>query len=70
LFVPRRSSFVLAVVLGVREGKVYRLRDQPMCVVTSRNRATDEEQVAPPMVRQVAPPTAQVQREQVAPKVV
>jgi hypothetical protein len=26
-----------------------------------------DEQVAPPVVRQVAPPTTQVQREQVAP---
>jgi hypothetical protein len=29
--------------LGVREGKVYKFRDQPMRVVTSRSRETDEE---------------------------
>jgi hypothetical protein len=53
LFMPRGSSFRSTVVLGVREG-------QPMHVVTSRSRETDEEeQVAPPVVRQVAPPVAQ-----------
>jgi hypothetical protein len=48
LLVPRWSSFILAVVLGVREGNLYRLRGHPMSVVTSRSRETDEEeQVAP-----------------------
>jgi hypothetical protein len=36
LFVPRRSSFKSTVVLGVREGNLYRLRGQPMHVVTSK----------------------------------
>jgi hypothetical protein len=47
--------------LEVREGKVYRLRDQPMLVMTSRSRETDEEeQVAPLMVRKVTPIETQV----------
>jgi len=38
--------------------------------VTSRSREIDEEeQVDPPVVRKVAPPVEQVQREQVAPLV-
>jgi len=42
---PRVSRFRSTMVLVVREG-------QPMCVVTSRRRETDEEeQVAPPVVR-------------------
>jgi hypothetical protein len=47
---PRGSSFILAVVLGIR-------KDQPTCVVAIRRRETnEEEQVAPRVVRQVAPP--------------
>jgi len=42
-----------------------------MRVVTNNSREGDEEeQVAPPMVRQVAPPATQVQREKVAPPMV
>jgi hypothetical protein len=71
LLVPRRSSFRSTVVLGVREGNLYRLRGHPMGVVANRRRETEEEEkVAPPVVRQMAPPVAQVQREQVAPRVV
>jgi hypothetical protein len=44
LLVPRRSSFRSTVVLGVREGNLYRLRGQPMSVVASRSRETDEEE--------------------------
>jgi hypothetical protein len=69
-FVPRRSSFKLAVFIGVREGTLYRLRGQPIQAVTSYSRETNEEQVAPPVVRQVAPPTTQVQREKIAPPMV
>jgi len=39
------------MVLGVREGDLYRLRGQPMRAVTNNSRETDEEQVAPPVVR-------------------
>jgi hypothetical protein len=40
------------MVLGVREGNLYMLRGQPMLVVASRSRETnEEEQVAPPVVR-------------------
>jgi hypothetical protein len=57
LFMPRLFSFRSIVVLGVREGNVYRLRGQPMRVVVSRSRETDEEeQVTPLVVRKVAPP--------------
>jgi hypothetical protein len=57
LFVPKQSSFKLAVVLGIKEGSLYRLRSQPMRVVASSSRETDEEeQEAPPVVRRVAPP--------------
>jgi hypothetical protein len=42
-----------------------------MHVVTNKSIETnDEEHVAPSVVRQVAPPTMHVQREQVAPLVV
>jgi hypothetical protein len=42
------SSFISKVVLGVREGNLYRLRGHPMSVVANRRRETDEEdQVAP-----------------------
>jgi hypothetical protein len=52
------------MVLGVREGNLYRLRGHPMSVVASRSRETDEEeQVAPRVVRQVTPPVVQAQRE-------
>jgi hypothetical protein len=44
LFVPRRSSFRSTMVLGVREGNLYRLRGQPMRAVANRSRETDEEQ--------------------------
>jgi hypothetical protein len=42
LFVPRRSIFVSLLVLGVREGKLYRLRGQPMHDMACRSRETDE----------------------------
>jgi hypothetical protein len=42
--VPRWSIFGSTVVLGVREGNLYRLRGQPMSVVASRSRETDEEE--------------------------
>jgi hypothetical protein len=42
--VPKRSNFKLTMVLGVREGNLYRLRGQPMSVVTSRSRETYEEE--------------------------
>jgi hypothetical protein len=52
LFVPKRSSFKLAVILGVREGNLYSLRGQPMRVVGNKSREKDEqEQVAPLVVR-------------------
>jgi hypothetical protein len=64
LLVPRRTSFRSTMVLGVREGNLYRLRGQPMGAMASRGRETEEEeQVVPPEVRQMAPPVAQVQRE-------
>jgi hypothetical protein len=45
---PDGSSFRSTMVLGVREGNLYRLRGHPMSVVASRSRETDEEeQVAP-----------------------
>jgi hypothetical protein len=50
---PRGSSFIPIVVRGVREG-------QTMRVVTNRSRETDEEEVAPRVVRQVAPPVVPV----------
>jgi hypothetical protein len=57
LFMPRGSSFRSTMVLGVGEG-------QPMRAVTCRNRETDEkEQVAPRVVRQVAPPVVLAKRE-------
>jgi hypothetical protein len=59
LFVPRRSSFISTMVLGVREGNLYRSRGQPMRAVASRSRETDEEeQVVPPVVRQATPRVA------------
>jgi hypothetical protein len=69
VFRRRRSSFRSTMILGVREGNLYRMRDQLMHSVTSRSIETvEEEQGDPPVVRQVAPPIAQ--REQVAPSVV
>jgi len=59
-FVPRRSSFRSAVVFGVRKGNLNRLRGQPMRTMANSGRETnEEEQVAPPMVRHVAPLVAQ-----------
>jgi hypothetical protein len=67
LFFPRRSSFRSIMVLGAREGYLYRLRLQPMCFMTSSSKETDEEeQVAPLVVKQVVPPVVR----QVAPLVV
>jgi hypothetical protein len=41
---------------------------QPMHAINNKIIETyEEEKVAPPMVREVAPPVAQVQREKVAP---
>jgi hypothetical protein len=71
LFVPRRSSFRSMVILGVREGNLYRLRGQPMRAMTNMSREIDEEEhVAPLVVRQVAPTIELVQREHVAQPVV
>jgi hypothetical protein len=71
LLVPRRYSFRSAVVLGVREGNLYRLRSQLMQAVTNSSRETDEEKhIAPSVVRQASPPVAQVWREQIDPPVV
>jgi hypothetical protein len=58
LFVPRRSSFRSMVIHGVSEGNLYRMRAQPMHATTNWSREIEEEQVAPPVVRQVAPPVA------------
>jgi len=59
------------MVLGVREGNLYRVKGQLMHIMSNRSRETnEEEQVAPRVVRQVAPPTTQKQREQVAPPLV
>jgi hypothetical protein len=61
LFVPRQSSFISAMALGVKEGDLYRMRDHPMSVMANRRRETDEEEkVSPLVVRQVDPPVAQV----------
>jgi hypothetical protein len=57
LFVPRRSSFRSMVILGVREGK-YRLRGQPMHVVTSRSKETDEEEQVGSTSGEVGGPTS------------
>jgi len=58
------------MVLRVREGNLFRFRRPPMRVVTNRNREIDEEEhVAPQVVRQLAPPEAQVQRKKVVPLV-
>jgi hypothetical protein len=62
LFVPKGSSFISAMVLGVRECNLYRLRGQHMCVVATSSRETVEEE-------QLAPLVAQVQKEQIAPLV-
>jgi hypothetical protein len=35
LFVPRRYSFISTMIIGVREGNLYRLRGHPMSVVDS-----------------------------------
>jgi hypothetical protein len=63
LFVPRRSNFRSTAILGVKEGNLYRLRDQPMRAVNKSRKETDEEE-------QVAPLVVQVQREQIAPPMV
>jgi hypothetical protein len=56
---PRQYSCRLVMILRVREGTLYRLRGRPMCFVTSKSREIDEQdQVAPLVVRQVAPPVA------------
>jgi hypothetical protein len=60
-FIPKISIFKREVVLGVREG-------QPMHVMTRKSIDIDEKELlAPPVVRQVAPPATQLQREKVAP---
>jgi hypothetical protein len=41
--VPKWYRFRIAVVLRVREGNLYRLRGQPMSVVTSKSIETNEE---------------------------
>jgi hypothetical protein len=51
LLMPKRSSLKLAVVLGVREGNLYRLKGRPMRAMASSSRETNEEQVAPPVVQ-------------------
>jgi hypothetical protein len=51
LLVPRLSIFISIVVLGVREGNLYRLWGHPMSVVTNRSRETEEEKVASLVVR-------------------
>jgi len=44
------------MLLGVREGNLYRMRVQPMGVVAIRSRETkEEEKLSPPMVRKMAP---------------
>jgi hypothetical protein len=43
LLVPRRSSFISTMVLGVREGNLYSLRGHPMSVLASRRKETEEE---------------------------
>jgi hypothetical protein len=54
------------MIIGVRDGNLYRMRDQPMCSMTSRSKDTDEEeQVAPRVVRQVVPLIAQVHRDHI-----
>jgi hypothetical protein len=42
--VPRWTSFRSTMVLGVREGNLYRLRGQPMVAMASRGRETEEEE--------------------------
>jgi len=45
---PRGSSSDKAVVFGVRESNMYRLKGKPMRAMASNNRVTkDKEQVAP-----------------------
>jgi hypothetical protein len=64
LLVPRQTSFRSAMVLGVKEGNLYRLRGQPMGAMASRSRETEgEEQVAPQVVIQVTSPAVPAQRE-------
>jgi hypothetical protein len=47
------------ILLGVREGNLYRMRVYPMHDVTSWSREIDEEErLAPLVVRKVAPPVA------------
>jgi hypothetical protein len=52
------------VILGVREGYLYRSRGQPMYVVTSRRKEIyEEEHIGPSLVRQVSPLVSQIYRE-------
>lgn len=41
MLVPKRSSFRSVVVLGVREGNLYRLRGQPMGAMATRSKETE-----------------------------
>jgi hypothetical protein len=51
--VPRLSRFKLTMILGFREGHIYRIKGHPMSVMASRSRETyEKEQVASPLVRQ------------------
>jgi hypothetical protein len=43
--VPKRSNFISTMVLGVREGNLYRTRGQSMHAMTNKRRETDEEGV-------------------------
>jgi hypothetical protein len=50
--VARWNSFILEMVLGVREGNLYRMRDQTMGSIDKKCREIEEEeQVTPPVVR-------------------
>jgi hypothetical protein len=42
LLVPRWYSFRSTMVLGVREGNLYRLRGHPMSVVVNKRREKEE----------------------------
>jgi hypothetical protein len=68
LFVPRGSIFKSAVVLGVRERNLYRLKGQPMQAMGNSSRVTEvREQVAPKDVQTQREPnfkgSQQIQRE-------
>jgi len=68
LFVPRGSSFISVVVLGVRESNLYRLKGQPMrTMANSSNVIVVREQVAPEVVQTQREPnfrgSQQIQRE-------